>query len=291
VGAEASSSHSHFASEMAKDNLDEFQRRTAEIMKNSGASQRSRNKDEDLGILTGLDIRLREEAESARKMSDELRQSLQASHQQMDEAMKSFQTTTASFSSKIVGDNSGAHHDHSTEKNDFDRHHHEHFAKHKKNMEEHKNRMRVTYEELRSQSNNIGNRYRDGGHEFSSGDLHRFTNKGRPAFLGRDNDHSSTGVGETRALLESHGVSDAVIQEINRMAASKVPREHLVQHIRSHFPGKKTDDLNDIVVSALNAAHRDTPKSALDHAKKDELLFNAAKFQRNKASFESRSDL
>jgi hypothetical protein len=100
----------------------------------------------------------------------------------------------------------------------------------------------------------------------------------------------STGSGETKSLLESYGVSDSVVEEINKLATAKVPRDAIANHIRDHFPDRKSDELNDIVVSALGAAQKGAPKSALDNARKHERLFEDIKFQRKKSSHEMQRD-
>jgi hypothetical protein len=53
------------------------------------------------------------------------------------------------------------------------------------------------------------------------------------------------------ASLRSHGATAAIIQEINNMHGSNIPRESILAHVATHFPDKKQSDLNDIVISAL----------------------------------------
>ncbi len=274
------------ASTIAKQTAEDFQKRFA-AWKDEVPTPKNWQI-EQIDKLNALDERLRMESENAQHISSDIHAALHAKHRELHDAMESMANNMNTASSMGIDEiKSQTSNNYPRDYND----HHKHFAKHKQNIEDQKRRMQAVYEERRKGGNFENRMFRDGGHDFSVSELHRVTNKGRPAYLGRDNDHTSNGIGETRSLLESHGVTDAVVQEINRLAASNIPREQLVQHIRDHFPGKRVDDLNDIVVSALSAAHRSTPKSALDHAKKDELLFNAAKFQRSKESFKTNKDL
>jgi hypothetical protein len=54
-----------------------------------------------------------------------------------------------------------------------------------------------------------------------------------------------------RSALKAHGVSDGLVREINNMAASQIPRESIVEHVRTHFPNKAPHEWNEIVVSAI----------------------------------------
>lgn len=53
------------------------------------------------------------------------------------------------------------------------------------------------------------------------------------------------------STLSAHGVKDVLIQEINNMKNSYIPREHIVKHVGTHFPKKTSFEWNDIVISAL----------------------------------------
>lgn len=64
-----------------------------------------------------------------------------------------------------------------------------------------------------------------------------------------------------QSTLDAHGVSDSLVQEINNMATSSISREHLVQHVQSHFPHKQSHELNDIVVAAIAVQGRRQPDS------------------------------
>lgn len=121
--------------------------------------------------------------------------------------------------------------------------------------------------------------------------LHQRTSTNRPAFPGRDNDHHSTGKGQVRTVLEAHGVTDSLIQEINRMSAANVPRANIIQHVGMHFPEKRPDDINDIVIAAVAATNRVIKKGATDKAKKQEASFNSMLFERKKNSMQTQLDL
>jgi hypothetical protein len=53
------------------------------------------------------------------------------------------------------------------------------------------------------------------------------------------------------STLSAHGVKEVLIQEINNMKNSFIPREHIVRHVGTHFPEKTSTEWNDIVISAL----------------------------------------
>ena len=57
--------------------------------------------------------------------------------------------------------------------------------------------------------------------------------------------------GKLQSTLAAHGVKDVLVQEINNMKNSFIPREHIIQHVASHFPRKTSEEWNDIVISAL----------------------------------------
>ena len=63
------------------------------------------------------------------------------------------------------------------------------------------------------------------------------------------------------AKLDAHGVSAALQQEIIRMAASKVPRETVIDHIQRQLAGISLADATDIVVAAHIVNKRSQPKS------------------------------
>ena len=65
---------------------------------------------------------------------------------------------------------------------------------------------------------------------------------------------------------------------------------NIIAHIKSHFPEKHTDELNDIVIASLAAAKRDLKHGATDRAKQHEAAFSNMIFERKKASLEARKD-
>ena len=91
----------------------------------------------------------------------------------------------------------------------------------------------------------------------------------------------------TKSKLEEtltiHGVSSAMVNEINDMATSYIPREAIVQHVQSHFPNKREHEWNDIVIAAVGVAGRRQPevtdmqKSNRDNAEQQKKKFKSAK--------------
>ena len=61
-------------------------------------------------------------------------------------------------------------------------------------------------------------------------------------------------------LLEKHRVSKSTTQEIVRMSAQNIPKETIVQHMQTHFPGKSSGDINNIIVAAHLAHGKPQPK-------------------------------
>lgn len=53
--------------------------------------------------------------------------------------------------------------------------------------------------------------------------------------------------------LNKHNVEEALVIEINHMAASRIPREYIIQHVGTHFPEKSLSDWNDIVIAAVGS--------------------------------------
>lgn len=87
----------------------------------------------------------------------------------------------------------------------------------------------------------------------------------------------------------SDDVPPGLIDEINRLASSSIPRESLIDHVGTHFPHKKTHELNDIIISATAAMENSPPETTdTKHAKQEQLAFQATKFQRSQSSFEAR---
>lgn len=97
----------------------------------------------------------------------------------------------------------------------------------------------------------------------------------------------SANVDKTKNALETHGVDDAFVTEINRMAASFIPRDAILNHISTHFPEKKTEDWNDIMIASLAKNRRRIPGQDTDRAARQEALLKQKKFERAKQSFDT----
>lgn len=90
-------------------------------------------------------------------------------------------------------------------------------------------------------------------------------------------------------ILQAHNIPESLVDEINRMAASLIPREAIVQHIASHYPAKKIHELNDIVIAAVAIKDKTIPDTTdTKHATKETTAFHSTKFERSQASFEER---
>lgn len=102
-------------------------------------------------------------------------------------------------------------------------------------------------------------------------------------------DSSSNDITEHKlhATLKSHGVADSLVQEINDMATAYIPRETIVQHVKTHYPDKREHEWNDIVIAAVGSQNRKQPDGTdLEKANKENAQFQNEKFQRAKRSFE-----
>jgi hypothetical protein len=97
----------------------------------------------------------------------------------------------------------------------------------------------------------------------------------------------SANIDKSKNALETHGVDDALVTEINRMAASFIPRDAILNHISTHFPDKKTEDWNDIMIASLAKNRRRIPGQDTDRAARQEALLKQKKFERAKQSFET----
>jgi hypothetical protein len=92
--------------------------------------------------------------------------------------------------------------------------------------------------------------------------------------------------------LEKHGVSDALVKELNRMHGSSVPRDALIQHVSTHFPEKKSEDWHDIVIAAIAFHGKPIPEASdAETALKHQADFDKLKFHRAKDSFETQKEL
>jgi hypothetical protein len=92
-------------------------------------------------------------------------------------------------------------------------------------------------------------------------------------------------------VLTAHGVTKDLVLELNRMAGSSFTRDALVEHVATHFPDKKKNEWNDIVVAALVEQGRTISGSDLDAALKNNANLQHEKFRLSKDSFETRNDL
>lgn len=96
------------------------------------------------------------------------------------------------------------------------------------------------------------------------------------------------GIGSISGILEKHSVDDSLILELNRMAASSVTRDALIQHVKAHFPEKNQDEWNDIVVASLSTQRRSSRRMATEHSRIHETDVKRARFDRSKTSFEAK---
>jgi ElaB/YqjD/DUF883 family membrane-anchored ribosome-binding protein len=117
--------------------------------------------------------------------------------------------------------------------------------------------------------------------------LHEFMQKDPQKLHGEDRRKHAMGH-PAGNVLDTHGVDAALVEEINRMAASSVSRDALVQHVSTHFPNKQKDDWNDIVIAALGSKGKGVPVSNMDRDKslKTEALLSKTKFDRRKDSLD-----
>ena len=75
--------------------------------------------------------------------------------------------------------------------------------------------------------------------------------------LNHNSTSSSNRISET---FKTHNVKKTLIDEINNMAASSIPREYIISHVGSHYPDKSESEWNDIVISSLNVYGKHAPK-------------------------------
>ena len=94
-----------------------------------------------------------------------------------------------------------------------------------------------------------------------------------------------------RSTLAAHGVSDSLVEEINNMATSYIPRETIVKHVQSHFPNKGQHEWNDIVISAIGVAGKSQPHP-MDNQKSmnAEVQMDKARFETAKKSLQNKQD-
>jgi hypothetical protein len=93
------------------------------------------------------------------------------------------------------------------------------------------------------------------------------------------------------STLAAHGVSSALVKEINSMASSQIPRESIVKHVQTHFPNKEPHEWNDIVISAISVAGKSQSEPLdTDKASKREAMFQKNRFNLAKQSMEDRME-
>jgi hypothetical protein len=102
---------------------------------------------------------------------------------------------------------------------------------------------------------------------------------------------SQTSTRKMKTSVSSHGVDDGLAREINSLASSFIPRESIVQHVKTHFPEKDPHEWNDIVISAVGAAGKTQPNSQETvQASKREANLLKNRFQRAKRNLNSVTD-
>jgi hypothetical protein len=90
-----------------------------------------------------------------------------------------------------------------------------------------------------------------------------------------------------KRILDTHGVDDPLVDELNRMATSSVSRDAMIQHVGSHFPEKSKSDWNDILVASLGVRGRKPKGMSTDHARHHEHQFRKQQYERKRATFEA----
>lgn len=96
-------------------------------------------------------------------------------------------------------------------------------------------------------------------------------------------------VSQTHATLAAHGVSTALVKEINNMATSYIPREDIIKHVRTHFPNKQPHEWNDIVISAISSQNKAQPESLeTNRADKNDATLQKRRFNQAKDGLENR---
>lgn len=94
---------------------------------------------------------------------------------------------------------------------------------------------------------------------------------------------------KARQTLDAHNVPSSLVEEISQMAAAFIPREDIVSHVATHFPGKQPHELNDIVLAAVSTAESKMPDTKdAKHAQQEDAAFKETRFDRAQASFEAR---
>lgn len=93
--------------------------------------------------------------------------------------------------------------------------------------------------------------------------------------------------GNLQGILSRHSVDSKLVDDLSRMAASSIPHDSMVQHVKQHFPEKRPDEWNDIVIAALGTRHRTLETMDNQRAKQIESENKRQRYERMKASFEA----
>lgn len=95
--------------------------------------------------------------------------------------------------------------------------------------------------------------------------------------------------GNLNSILARHSVNPELIEEISRMSSASIPHESMIKHVKQHFPEKRPDEWNDIVLAALGA--RKKPFYGMDNerAREIDIENKHRRFDRMKAAFEART--
>jgi hypothetical protein len=68
------------------------------------------------------------------------------------------------------------------------------------------------------------------------------------------------------------------------MAASLIPKETIIEHVKTHFPEKEVHEVNDIVISALASGNKIKQVNKMDTVKanKDTIILERKKYKKLK---------
>lgn len=94
--------------------------------------------------------------------------------------------------------------------------------------------------------------------------------------------------GDIHSVLTRHSVSEEMVDDISRMAKASIPRESIIQHIKQHYPDKRPDEWNDIVVAAMGKRQQVIEPMDTDHAHQVSMENKKRRFEQAKTSFQQR---
>lgn len=115
----------------------------------------------------------------------------------------------------------------------------------------------------------------------------RKTAKDRIAQLREEAKSRKAQSGNLQGILSRHTVDSKLVDELSRMASSSIPHDSMIQHVKQHFPEKRPDEWNDIVIAALGTRHRTLETMDNQRAKQIESENRRQRYERMKASFEA----